>query len=548
MKQTLFTTLFCILVATSLDAAPRQSTKGTVPEDQLKLVLKAIEDGVPYDQKIANNMGRILGRKGEMLSLTQCKKVWKLYDKFAKELEGQPRKARKLQPGEGIPRTFGDITMSRAFLFFTLFERMPAKQIKAVKVASAFPGMIKKAKGKSTLKLEVDTTETRWHSTGLYAAPGETIAVSTPKKWLPLNLSIRIGCHSDHTWQWYRNAKRRWPRISLKRKIKNLSTSVANPFGGLVYIEVPNDAPVNQKFTVTIKGGVKAPRFVLGETSPTKWKREIRNYRGLWAELECKKLVLTIPSELAKQVADPTEALIFWQKVADAQDDLSGRTPPRYKERMVVDVDISAGALHSGYPLMGHLNSGPVLVDINKLKQEGTWGWFHELGHNHQRRVWNKPGEVTVNIFSMYTMETVVGLKTENVKWYQKCIKAANKFYADGQPDISARTKKKAAEKGVNLSQKGAWETGTTLPLAMYIQLRKEFGWDFYKKVFREYEQVGAKNWPKKEEDKRDLWLEITSKNARRNLTPFYQRWGFTTSQAAQDKVKETQKWNPQTY
>ena len=528
----LMASLWAVPLVSPLRAAQKQLLPGGVPDAALQVILKAIDDGTPYDGKMSNTIFRSLGRKGETLSIPQCKKVWELYKKYFNELAGEPRKPRKLQPGEGIPRKFDKTTMARAYLLFRLFERMPANQVKIVRAARFFPGDVSKtAKTVSRRKIEVNTSQTRWHSTGLYAVPGKLITVSAKGKKIIPGFKVRIGCHSDHTWQWYQTAQRRWPVISLNKEIKSPVTQVANPFGGLIYIEVPNNAPENLKLTFTIQGAVESPRFVYEKTSPEEWKAAIQDVSAPWAELECEKLVLTIPSELATQIDDPREILQFWQQIADAQDDLSGRTPPRYKERMVVDVDISAGYLHSGYPLMGHLDSGPHLINIKMLKEKGTWGWFHELGHNHQRRAWNKPGEVTVNIFSMYSMEHVVGLKTEEVDWYKKCITAANKFYQNGpSPD------------------KAAWEDGTTLPLAMFIQLRKEFGWDFYKQVFRAYETAGQKKWPKTDPDRRDMWLVVTSKAAKRNLAPFYDRWGFSTSAAAKKEVDKLPEWAPTQY
>ncbi len=52
-------------------------------------------------------------------------------------------------------------------------------------------------------------------------------------------------------------------------------------------------------------------------------------------------------------------------------------------ERMAHDVDISAGYMHSGYPVMTFLD----VVDstlVFPMTGPGHWGHFHEFGHNHQ--------------------------------------------------------------------------------------------------------------------------------------------------------------------
>ena len=96
----------------------------------------------------------------------------------------------------------------------------------------------------------------------------------------------------------------------------------------------------------------------------------------------------------------------------ELQDDLVAldRLAP---ERVVPDVQISAGFMHSGYPFMCFINpSEPAMVDLAQLSSKGNWGFFHELGHNHQRTDWTFPGqtEVTCNFFSLYCMEKLVGL------------------------------------------------------------------------------------------------------------------------------------------
>ena len=78
-------------------------------------------------------------------------------------------------------------------------------------------------------------------------------------------------------------------------------------------------------------------------------------------------------------------------------------------ERYVADEQISAGYMHSGYPIMTHLDAAPRFVDLARLATEGDWGMFHEMGHNHQHPDWTFDGtvEVTCNLFSLYLMETV---------------------------------------------------------------------------------------------------------------------------------------------
>lgn len=100
------------------------------------------------------------------------------------------------------------------------------------------------------------------------------------------------------------------------------------------------------------------------------------------------------------------------QRVMDAAADLA--TIPRARrrpERIVTDRQISAGYMHSGYPIMTHLDAAAFMTDLADLGDHG-WGPYHEIGHNHQSGDWTFDGtvEVTVNLFTLYILETVCGV------------------------------------------------------------------------------------------------------------------------------------------
>ena len=515
-----------VLTLVVLPAAGARGAAAGVSDKGLKAALDAIDKSEPMDYRQIGRLMRALGARDATLSKAQAQGVWEHYAKLSATLDA-PSKRR----GRTMSPTYSKASgkMAQTMLYWALIRRMQPEHVRALKAAEFFPGKVATDAKTVSKTVTIDTTRTRWHGTGLYAAPGALITVTIPKQALDKALTVQIGCHKDYLGR--KDSTRRWPSIVIGKPLGSPRTQIASPFGGLVYVIVPSKAERGAAVAVKIDGAVGAPRFVLGKTSPTEWKKRIRALPGPWAEFESDKLVATVPSSRVREIDDPTPVVTFWKKVADAQDDLSGRPIPRYQERMVCDIQISAGALHSGYPMMGHLNHAADLTDYAKVSKAGTWGWFHELGHNHQRSPWRKPVEVSVNIFSMYTMETVVGLPTEQVGWYKKCIPLAKKFYASG------------AGEG-----KTGWTSGYALPLAMYMQMRKEFGWEFYKKIFRGYEKMGSDKWPRAEQDQRNLWLVLSSQAAGRNLSPFYDRWGFTTTDKAKAQIAKLPKWDPKEY
>ncbi len=255
-------------------------------------------------------------------------------------------------------------------------------------------------------------------------------------------------------------------------------------------------------------------------------------------ELEMKDLVITLQSKMLAQIENPVELLKYWQKVAELQDFLSTRKAPRYKERFVVDRQISAGYLHAGYPIMGPMNCEveDALVNMERLKKDGHWGWFHELGHNHQRppwrSIWPDMVEVTVNFFSMHTTEMMCNKPPEEVGWIRRRVAKAQEDYSGLKGDTSARMSSSGEiDKNVKGDYFGA-------ALTMFMHLRKQFGWEFFQETFRQYEAMGKENWPNTSQGRADLWVKITSDLAKHDLVAYYESWGYPVSEEARNEIK----------
>ncbi len=404
------------------------------------------------------------------------------------------------------------------------------EQLRAHPSADAFPGAVpKNAPRIASRGVALDTTIPGWHSTGLYAAPGELIRVAVPPNLADQGLAIRIGCHTDSLW--HLETWQRAPEISRREAIKTPITAAANPFGGLVYLEVPEKiAPA--KVVVSVAGAVEAPRFILGQTSLLDWKTRLRNAPAPWAELETRKIILSIPSEKIRQLDDPQALLKFWDQIQDANADLMAMPRDRKRpERIVPDTQISAGYMHSGYPIMTLLDkSADTSVSLAAMKA-GSWGHFHELGHNHQQPEWTFDGttEVTCNLYSLYVMETLCGQPP-----------------GQGHDAMKPEAVEKRLRGYLGMSEKFLrWKSDPFLALTMYHQLRVAFGWETYKKVFAEYRDLPKEQRPKNDDEERDQWLVRFSRAAGKNLGPFFEAWGVPTSTAARDSIQSLPAWMP---
>jgi hypothetical protein len=406
---------------------------------------------------------------------------------------------------------------------------LPPEQIKPHPAAKGFPYEVPADAKRVAREVQVDTKVPAWHSTGLYAAPGDLIEVSIPEAAAGKGLGLRIGAHTDGLW--HLEAWQRWPSISWHAPLAKAVTRLANPFGGLIYIEVPDQSKLGL-LAVRIANAVEAPYYVLGQTDLKEWRESVRNRPAPWAELECPGIILTVPSTVVRPLEDPEALMQFWNKVIQAEDELAAWKPEDRKrpERMVCDQQISAGYMHSGYPIMTFLDVIATNVSVTKLTTVGekAWGQWHELGHNHQSGDWTPEncGEVTVNLFSMYVINTVHGLPLENTR-----------------PDVLPPKKRLAKIKAYLASAQTPKNWDPFTGLVFYYQLIDGFGWDALKKVLAEYRTLAPGQRPKNDVGKWDQWMVRYSKIAGKNLGPFFQKWKVPVTPAALDSLKDLPAW-----
>ena len=311
--------------------------------------------------------------------------------------------------------------------------RMQAGQVRVPASVTTFPGTVDGSLPRVTRCVPVDVHVPFWHGTGLYAAPGEIVTVRIPASATHLGLKLQIGCFTDELWR--KDRMTRAPEISRTTPLDHEETTSANGFGGMVYIVVPAKfqgkmidipdawetgsfqwvtplAPTSTVISVEIANAVEAPRYVRGQTDAQDWIRSVRGKGVPVAEIEGRNIIWTVPTALVTGLGDPEPVCEFWDDVMDHMADLAAwpreRTAPF---RFVLDREISVGSGHSGYPLMAYENWSGVF-DVAAVRKTGSWGAFHEIGHNHQwAYAWNFQGqdEVSVNIFTLYAHEKFCG-------------------------------------------------------------------------------------------------------------------------------------------
>jgi hypothetical protein len=223
--------------------------------------------------------------------------------------------------------------------------------------------------------------------------------------------------------------------------------------------------------------------------------------------------------------------MTMWDEVLDADARLASipRSRPR-AERFVLDAQIGGGWMHSGYPIMGYVAAELALVNRSTILSGGSWGPFHELGHNHQFVPSVIPGasEVTVNLWSVYASEKVAGVPRA-AAWDGDTLSRANRdsrvqAYVSGGADYW-----------------GVWVNDPALALDMYLELQERFGWALFLDAFTEYQAMSSP--PTDDQGCIDVWVTTSSRAAGFDLSRFYAAWGIPFSPRVERALADLPDW-----
>lgn len=361
-----------------------------------------------------------------------------------------------------------------------------------------------------------------WRGTGLYVPPGEVVLVQLPAAWVGQGLTALIGAHTDTLW--HLDSWERHPQLTRSYALDSGLVEIASGFGGPLYIRIPAGTQLGEA-EVQVTGAVEMARYVHGSSDPAQWEQQVAASGAPLVELESDRFVLTIPkAELASDA--PDLLMDFWNEVLDADATLAGIDPQRVRaERMAGDQQISAGWMHSGYPVMTY-DYGDTLSNEGLLGSLGDWGAFHELGHNHQYGPMNLPGttECTVNLYSVYAMEQVVGVPR-----------------AQAHPALSAESREAAIQSYLDGGRNFSADWSVWTCLETYLQYQEAFGWEPLIGLNKRYLEMSDP--PSSDQDKIDRWVLESSLEVGQDLTPFYDAWGFPIQDATRSALAELPAW-----
>jgi hypothetical protein len=420
----------------------------------------------------------------------------------------------------------------------TLLEETPLAELEKHRTADEIFGPVPDDAPRVSGAVLIDPAVTRWHTTGYYLAPGELATVTAPAEVIGEGFTIQVSGHVDdisNTDTWLR-----MPRVDRVFDLDATEIPIASPFGGALYVNVGTTSTDLPPFEVTFSGVVEAPRFVLGETTDAAWTGGIRDLPAPYAEFVSDHLSLSLPASMIRELDDAEAVAAFWDEVVAIQDALGMVEDLRTNaERINIDVQVSWGYLHAGYPVQGPLVAGPELVDMDGLLQSGSWGWFHELGHEAQRRPDKSWGwdnaytfdgavEATVNIFTSTVYDVMEIPNRGGWSWTGDRIQVM----------------KKALE---GLGGGGSFATlDVGFKLAMFLQLRDAWSWGAFQALFAGYNAALPEELPATDQEERDQLLVRFSQIIGHDLGPFMgDAWGIACSDAARAAVAPLPDWLP---
>jgi hypothetical protein len=408
--------------------------------------------------------------------------------------------------------------------------------------------------------------------TGYYAAAGEVITISIPPAFVDKEIKIMIGAHQrDHTKLSDRN---RFVRISNKFVLTSETNKVANPFGGGIYILVPEGLNLGW-FNVTIEKAVKAPYFSSREgkkSDPSLWKEEVDKMHVPWVDLESDKFMTTLTSRQmsgsldsttgTRTPTDPTEMMQKWDEILDAFNYAGGRPLERTRpEYIITDSRIPDGSFGTGYPgvyqdigmtATAVFGLGDAIPEKEFFKQGHFTTVLHEIGHLEHHPTLGNAVESIVHLPMVYFLNKYHGISLdESFKYSAFQRLTLDETTMDWMMTHNFRNNREIDRDPTMIENVNHEVRYQHRGHAMYVEIADLFGWEAvhntHKVFFEEWKQYTGINHDFMQLDKgngiSDDELIVAASNAIRvNMIPFFHFWGRQPSSATIEQLKDLPK------
>lgn len=404
-----------------------------------------------------------------------------------------------------------------------------------------FPGSVAKTTPRCSRSFTLDltvlgqasnlrmTAPEDWQPTDAYVPAGEVFQIVLPETLSEARadqITARVGAQRDVLGPESGNVVdqrkfMRCPVVSEEFELKPGVNTLRSQFGGsliFTYEEGENFTTIAE-----VRNVVEAPFYVMGQTTTSQWAK-MKELDAPYCVLVGDKVVVVAPTKAAWKLSDPKRLLRRYDDVIGMLESLSGFTagdpPPRGKQWIVDDVQISCGSAHAGFPAMFDRQ----YYDLTSLGTPHDWVSWHELGHNYQQGEWwsyTYGSESTVNLFSCYIEEQIgIGNRLQRENRYMETAFAV--------------------DKGLTFEAADCWQK-----LVFLMEIKNAFpypGWDMFRNLNRSVRALSpeqADQLAASEQRKLDYVYKILSREVGADLILHYERWGIFISPEARLEIQQ---------
>ncbi|UYY93645.1 M60 family metallopeptidase [Bacillus cereus] len=426
------------------------------------------------------------------------------------------KKSRVLVAGICISTLLSPVAFEASKGYAAPLEENKGGKLEEVK-ENKFEQRVFQLPGKGSVEEENNRLRVTWklsanEPTGIYAEPNEEITIDIK------------GTQSIQAFIGTRSYDEKGPEEFDLKPGKNV---ISSSRGGILYFyNMNNKGEVTASVT---NGGSHFPLFILGKHTKKDWDEMLKKYKDPYAvELKGERSLITTTYDSVQKYmknTDPTDLMKLHDKIIRLENAVAGlsedsvgvaKSPTHYvqfveKRKPAKGDFMFAKHYHTGY-IPTAMNR---VLDIEVLEKDG-WGPWHEVGHLHQQEPWkwSKVREVTVNIYSL-AVQKALGNQLEMDEHYKNSFEYLEKPKAERFID------------DIN-------------PLTMFWQLNVVYGEHFYPRLHQAYRLLPQSEMPHSDEEKKQLFIYMTSQVAGQNLIPFFEEWGLTPNDDIREKIEKS--------
>ncbi|XP_027232360.2 TRPM8 channel-associated factor 3 [Penaeus vannamei] len=404
---------------------------------------------------------------------------------------------------------------------------------------ATFPGTVDASTPRITKKVTLDlsvlgqdrdfrmTVPKDWQLTDLYLPAGDVCQVILPEtlsEAQALQITVRIGAQTDwlqpNSSNVINGQYKRMPIVSEVFDVKPGVNEIRSQYGGNIIFMFSE----GEHFTVDVDvtNVVEAPYYRYGQTSNAEWET-IKMRDAPQTIMESDKCVVVLATKDARKVTNPDELMSRYDEIMGMLNYAAGfdesEAPPRGKQWLVNDTQITVGAAHSGFPLM----FWRLYFNMGDNRTPYDWVSWHELGHNYQQwQYWSYAygSESTVNLFSLYIQEQL--FDSDRLEEQNSYVTAADKV-----------------DNGMTFDEGDVWDQ---LVFLMEIKHAFPVGWEMFRQLNRTTRALSddeAKYLAQDHQRQIDHVYKNLSKSVGYDLVLTYERWGLSLSQEAKDEIEQ---------